>query len=111
MDEAIRAKYQARADVLKSLAHPTRLFIVDELSRREMCVRDITRMVGADMSTVSRHLSVLRNAGVVGADRRGSQVYYSLKARCVTNFFGCVEGVLKSSAAEQAAFASKTFVK
>jgi len=68
---ATKAELEARARVMKSLAHPTRLFIVDELSRGERCVCELTDMIGADVSTVSKHLAVLKAAGVVLDDRRG----------------------------------------
>jgi len=83
------------------MAHPSRLFIVDELSRQERCVHELTEMVGADVSTVSKHLSVLKNAGIVEDEKRGAQVYYSLRVPCVLNFFSCVESVMKSSVEEQ----------
>ncbi|RKZ17572.1 hypothetical protein DRQ50_04845, partial [bacterium] len=47
-----------------------------------------------DISTVSKHLSVLRSAGIVGSEKRGAQVFYHLTMTCVTGFFGCVEEVL-----------------
>jgi len=103
VDATTRAKYEARARIVKAMAHPTRLFIVDELSRGERCVCELTEMVGADMSTVSKHLAILRGAGIVEDDKRGSQVYYSLKCPCILRFFGCVESVLQRSAEEQAA--------
>jgi DNA-binding transcriptional ArsR family regulator len=87
---------------MKALAHPTRLFIVDELSRGERCVFELTEMVGADMSTVSKHLAVLKSAGVVLDDRRGIQVFYRLRVPCVLSFFGCVEAVLEEAARDQA---------
>ncbi len=96
MNEAIRDRYQARADVMKALAHPSRLYIVDELSRGERCVCDLTEAIGSDMSTVSKHLSVLKSVGIVRDEKRGSQVYYSLRMRCVIGFFGCIEAVLRS---------------
>jgi ArsR family transcriptional regulator len=89
--------YEARALVIKAMAHPTRLFLVEELSSGERCVCDLTAMVGADISTVSKHLSILRNAGIVGVDKRGAQVFYTLKVPCVLNFFTCVESVLESA--------------
>ncbi len=48
------------------------------------------------MSTISKHLSVLKTAGVIADEKRGNQVFYSLRVPCVINFFGCVESVLKS---------------
>ncbi|MFO8011798.1 MAG: metalloregulator ArsR/SmtB family transcription factor [Phycisphaerae bacterium] len=103
MDRRTQARFQARAQVFKALGHPTRLFMVEELSRGERCVCDLTEMVGADMSTVSKHLAVLRQAGIVRDEKRGSQVFYSLQLPCVVGFFECVETVLKEQAKQQAA--------
>jgi ArsR family transcriptional regulator len=102
MNARDRARYEARATVIKAMGHPTRLFIVEELSRQERCVCELTEMVGADVSTVSKHLSVLKNAGIVQDEKRGSQVFYSLLVPCVLNFFSCVESVLETRAKEQA---------
>ena len=101
MDSKLYARYVARARIIKAMAHPSRLFIVDELSRQERCVHELTEMVGADVSTVSKHLSVLKNAGIVQDEKRGAQVYYSLKVPCVLKFFSCVESVMKSLVEEQ----------
>ncbi len=87
---------------MKALAHPSRLFIVDELSRGERCVCELTEMIGADVSTVSKHLAVLRDAGLVLDDRRGQQVFYRLRVPCILNFFGCVEAVLAETARDDA---------
>lgn len=94
MDEKTLARYQERAKVMKALAHPTRLFIVDQISAREKCVCELTEMIGADISTVSKHLSVLKEAGIVSDEKRGLQVFYRLRVPCVMNVFDCVEGVL-----------------
>jgi AhpD family alkylhydroperoxidase len=99
MDAKTQAKYEARAKIIKAMAHPTRLMIVDELARYdERCVCELTELVGADMSTVSRHLSLLKNAGIIEDEKRGSQVYYRLRVRCITDFFQCVESVIKCNA-------------
>lgn len=102
MNAKTKAKYEARAAVIKAMGHPTRLFIVEELSRGERCVCELTEMVGADVSTVSKHLSVLKNAGIVQDEKRGSQVFYSLLVPCVLNFFSCVESIMKAQALERA---------
>jgi ArsR family transcriptional regulator len=93
-----QALFEARAKIIKAMAHPTRLFIVDQLSKGERCVCELTEMIGADTSTVSKHLSVLKNAGIIADEKRGLQVYYSLRVPCVMNFFGCIESVIKSNA-------------
>ena len=101
MDARTRTHYRQRALVMKALAHPTRLFLVDRLAEGEACVCDLTALVGADVSTVSKHLSVLKNAGVVADQKRGNQVFYSLRVPCVLNWCACVEGVLEAAARER----------
>jgi len=101
MNQKIKAKYEMRARIIKAMAHPTRLFIVDELSKGNRCVCELTQMVGDDISTISKHLSILKNAGIVADDKRGTQVFYSLRVPCVLNFFSCVEAVLKTNTSEQ----------
>lgn len=103
MDVKTKAKYEARARIIKALAHPTRLFIVDEIAKGERCVCDLTAMVGADISTVSKHLSVLKQAGLVADEKRGLMVYYRLKTPCLTGLFDCVEGVIRANAMSHAA--------
>jgi DNA-binding transcriptional ArsR family regulator len=96
MTATAHAEYKAQARIIKALAHPTRLFIVDELSRGERCVCELTDMIGVEMPTVSRHLSVLRNVGILEDEKRGSQVFYRLRVPCVLNFFKCVQAVQKN---------------
>ena len=103
MDAKTQARFEARATIIKAMAHPTRLFIVDELSRKERCVCELTKMIGADTSTVSKHLSILRSAGIVQNEKRGSQIFYRLRMPCILNFFDCVETVIRSTAEEQLA--------
>ena len=98
MNANMKKHYEARAKIIKALAHPTRLFVVDELSQGERCVCQLTALIGADISTVSKHLAVLRDAGILEDERRGQQVWYRLKVPCVLNFFGCLESVLQSKA-------------
>jgi len=100
MDAKTHGRLEMLAQVIKAMAHPTRLFIVEELSRGERCVCELTDMVGADVSTVSKHLTVLKNAGIVGTAKRGANVFYQLRMPCVLNFFGCVENVIKARAEE-----------
>ena len=105
MDPKAKARYQAQAKIIKAMSHPTRLFIVDQLSKGERCVCKLTEMIGDDISTISKHLSVLKNAGLVSDEKRGTQVFYSLRCPCILEFFSCVESALKANAKEQAALA------
>ena len=93
----------ARARILKAMAHPSRLFIIEELEKGERCVCELTEMIGADVSTISKHLSVLKQAGILG-----NQVFYSLRVPCILNFFGCVESVLENQVQEQNALLAES---
>ena len=93
MTATAQAKFKNQARIIKALAHPTRLFIVDELSRGERCVCELKDMIGVEMPTVSRHLGVLKSAGILEDDKRGLQVFYRLRVPCVLNFFKCVKAV------------------
>jgi len=96
-DIILRDQFSARAEVMKALAHPSRLMMIDELSRGERCVCELRDLVGHDISTVSKHLRVLKEAGVVQDERRGKQVYYRLKVPCILNFFHCIESVIEAA--------------
>jgi DNA-binding transcriptional ArsR family regulator len=95
-----------RASILKALAHPSRLLMVEALADGEKCVCELKEIVGADMSTVSKHLTVLKNAGLVSSDKRGLQVFYSLLSPCVMDFFGCVESVIEAGGNKSCACAA-----
>jgi ArsR family transcriptional regulator len=91
------AQFKSQAQVFKALAHPGRLLMVEELSRGERCVCELAELVGSEMPTVSRHLAQLKHAGIVEDDKRGAQVFYTLKTPCVMNFFKCVTAVRENS--------------
>ncbi|MBN1474470.1 MAG: winged helix-turn-helix transcriptional regulator [Syntrophaceae bacterium] len=93
--------YEARAKIIKAMAHPSRLLIIEELHHQERCVNELTEMIGADTSTVSKHLSVLKNAGLVSDEKRGNCIYYNLRCTCILDFIDCVEEVLTANAEDQ----------
>ena len=85
------ALQKAKAGVFKALAHPTRLLLVEKLFGEELCASEMMEGLQSDVSTVSKHLSVLRNAGIVEDERRGTMVYYRLVMPCVVEMLACVE--------------------
>jgi len=101
MNKEQKARFETRASVLKALAHPTRLYMLEQLSQKSHCVNELTEMAGLDVSTVSKHLSILKNSGLVAFEKKGKQVYYSLRMRCALNFLDCVENVLKEQAQDR----------
>lgn len=92
-----RAQYEARARIARALAHPTRMLLLDALRQQELCVNEMTELAGADQSTVSKHLGILKDAGLVGVRKKGSMSVYSLECQCLDGFFGCVESVLQQN--------------
>ena len=103
MDAQVQARSAARAAIFKALGHPARLYMVEVLAKGEHCVCELTDLVGMDTSTVSRHLRVLKGAGIVKDEKRGLQVFYTLRIPCILNLFGCIETVLESNAKDQMA--------
>ena len=95
------ALIDAKAAVLKALGHPTRLWMAEQLADGEKCVCELGEFIDADFSTISKHLSVLKQAGVVVDEKRGKQVYYRLKVPCLLNYMSCVEAVIKANVEEK----------
>ncbi len=94
--------YQRRAEILKALAHPSRLLMVDVLNERgELCVCDLLKVVGGDQSTVSKHLSILKQSGIIDHRRDDKNSIYRLTRPWVMSFFACIEQVMKENLKEQ----------
>ncbi len=89
-----------RAEIFKALGHEDRLRILDELADGERCVCDLVKAVGSSWSTVSRHLSVLKEAEVIADDKRGLQVFYRLVLPCVPSFMDCLDASRKGESVE-----------
>jgi ArsR family transcriptional regulator len=101
MDNKLRKTiYDKQAEILMALAHPLRIAILDYLKDGEQCVCDIAKHVGSERSNVSRHLAVMVSCGVLEYRKEGLNVIYSLKARCILDFFECVTTCLKQQANE-----------
>jgi ArsR family transcriptional regulator len=87
--------YKREVGILKALANEARLMIVDSLKEREITVGELTELLKLDQSTVSKHLSVLYNAGIVDYRKNGNLVYYRLLTPCVLDAFKCACQVVK----------------
>jgi len=101
-------QYEARASIAKALAHPSRLMLLDAMKDGPACVSDLTEFVGADQSTVSKHLAILKQAGLVDVEKDGAMNYYRVNCPCLDGFFSCIENVLRRNLkAHQAAVARR----
>jgi ArsR family transcriptional regulator len=105
-DEKLRS--EARARILKALAHPSRIFIVEKIKDKPFCVCELAEMIGIDQSTTSKHLSVLKNAGIIEDKKEGTTVYYSLRCKCILDFIGCIENVIRMNLERDYQFLKKT---
>jgi DNA-binding transcriptional ArsR family regulator len=94
LDSGTRSRLETRARVIKALAHPTRLLVVEELSGGRNSVGELASAAGCDISTMSRHLSVLRGAGLVSVEKTANTVLCRLATPCITDFFECVDRVI-----------------
>ncbi len=91
-----KQEIQRYSQIFKALGHPSRLLIAQRLSQGKCCVCELTELVGADISTVSKHLSVLRNAGIVSSEREGVKIHYQLELPCLGTFLSCVQNFLRN---------------
>lgn len=94
---------KSRARFLRALAHPSRLRIVEELARGERCVCELAQIVGTEMPTVSRHLAILRQAGLVDDQRRGARVFYRLANPRALDLFRCLERLERAAHGKESA--------
>lgn len=92
-----KAEYESLSRLLKALGHPSRLLMISELAKAERCVCELRDLVDADLSTVSKHLAVLRSVGLVRDERRGGRVQYRLLVPCVAVALQVLAGLLPSA--------------
>jgi ArsR family transcriptional regulator len=94
-DSRKRLLFEKQAKIVQAIGHPLRLEIIDFLKNGEQCVCDIAEHIGSERSNVSKHLSLMVNAGVLEHRKEGLKVIYKLKCPCILDFFDCISGVLK----------------
>jgi DNA-binding transcriptional ArsR family regulator len=90
----INERLRLKAEVFKAMGHPLRLGVIELLRDDEKCVCDIVESLGTGMSNISKHLSVLKKAGIVTDRRDGLKIMYSLTMSCALDFMKCVEGTV-----------------
>lgn len=90
-----KSSIEEQARIFKALGHPTRLTMVNALRTGEKCVCELQALIGDDMSTISKHLSVLRTAGIVASEKRGTNIYYRLIMCCLDQFLQCTADMIR----------------
>lgn len=84
-----------QAKIFKALGHPTRLLMAGALRGGSKCVCELQQLAGGDLSTVSRHLAILREAGIVTAEKTGTNIYYTLALPCLDSFLKCTQAAIE----------------
>lgn len=92
---------KARAAILKALAHPTRVLMLDALSRGDRCVNDLRNLAAVSQPTITHHLERLKKAGLVTERRAGKRVIHHLACPCILEALDCTLGVLQSTEKRQ----------
>ena len=85
---------ELRAHMFKALSHPMRIFFLDRLKEKPWCVCELAAEAGIPKSAASKHLSQLKDAGLVDVSKTGTRVEYTLIAPCVLEMASCAEGVV-----------------
>ncbi len=94
---------EIRAKIIKAMAHPVRLMMIEFLKTGERSFSGIFDLFQLDKSTVSKHLLVLKEAGIISSRKAGADMIYRLDVPCVTDFFSCVTAVIESNVKKQQA--------
>ena len=92
---------EIRSNIIKAMAHPARLMIVEYLKDGSRPFSEIFGLFHLDKSTVSKHLLVLKEAGIVSSKKTGVDMVYALEVPCVTDFFGCITAVIENNVRRQ----------
>ena len=92
---------EIRSKIIKAMAHPVRLMMIEFLKKGERSFSDIFDLFKLDKSTVSKHLLVLKESGIISSKKAGTDMIYRLDVPCVTDCFTCVTAVIKSNVKKQ----------
>ena len=99
--KASRLSAKDRSVIVKAMAHPTRLLVMEVLTRGEMCVNDLTTLAGCDVTTLSKHLALMRKAGLLQCEKRGVSVFYQIACPCFLEFFRCIDLIKLNQSLQQ----------
>lgn len=99
--EEERRRAERRSHMFKALAHPMRIYFLEKLKEKTWCVCELAEEAGIPKSAASKHLSQLKEAGLVDDSKTGTRVEYTLTAPCVLDLAACAEGTVLSNRRKQ----------
>ena len=89
-----KEKFRKAANILKAIAHPTRLMILDALCKKNECVREFEEDIKKRQANISQHLAILRSAGLIDYTQDGKRrCYYLKKPELVKSILNCIRKV------------------
>lgn len=87
-------RFQKAADLLRAIAHPTRIMILDVLLKKTECVRDFENIIEKRQANISQHLAILRNQGIIDYIQEGKKrCYYLKKPKEVKKILRCLRNI------------------
>ena len=89
--------YKLKTSIIKALANPTRLMIVDCLKSGEKSVSEIIETIQEEQSNISKSLGILKANGLIKDRKEGSNVFYSLRICCIKEFFCCLDNIISEN--------------
>lgn len=108
MNQKIIHQHQKEADFFKSLSHPIRLFILQTIKDEEYSVSELAEEVGIDISTMSKHLDVLKRQHIISGEKVKNSIYYKLNMPCVFTFLECAKKIKNTHSDCKNVFATTT---
>ncbi len=93
-------RYRSRADILKAMAHPVRLRMVDILMQGDYPVKDIAEMCGVKQHQACEHLRLMQSCRLLSSERRGQSVYYKIASAQLPLLLGCIRQHCGASTSE-----------
>ena len=92
---------EARVKIIKAMAHPVRLMVIEFLKGGEHGFSEIFSLFQLDKSTISKHLLVLKEAGILSSQKTRTEMIYKLETPCVMDFFHCATVVIENNVKRQ----------
>lgn len=93
--------YKLKTNVIKALANPVRLMIIDSLRDGEKCVCEIVEHLQEEQSNISKSLGILKVNGLIKSRKEGLNVYYKLNLCCINEFFCCLDNIIEENLNQQ----------
>lgn len=83
MYERISKNQKNIAVIMKAMAHPARIYIIEEIIKNRICVCSLAKKLNLSFAGISRHFSILKNAGIVKEEKEGNNIYYRVVCNCI----------------------------